>query len=171
MATGSLIKIGTATASGSPSTLKITGIDTTYNVYMLVVKNLIPSSDDTIGWRVTKGGSIQSDSEYDNVRQDMPSAAGFQDNEEENATGVTNATVESTGDGFFATFYLFNFPNASEYSYGTFEHVTWVTTPQLFGGAGGFSHTVASASDGLSFYFTGGATFSSGEIVLYGLNK
>tara|TARA_R100000329_G_scaffold63449_1_gene56470 strand:+ start:1422 stop:1937 length:516 start_codon:yes stop_codon:yes gene_type:complete len=169
---GSLIKVNTATVSGTPSTLKVTGIDSTYDVYVLVAKNLIPSSDDTIGWRVTKGESIQSDSEYDNARQDMPSAASYQDNEAQNADGVTNADIESTGNGFFATFYLFNFNNSSEYSYGTFEHAAFVSTPQVFGGAGGFVHTVASASDGLSFYFTGGATFASGgELVLYGLKK
>ena len=168
---GSLVKIGSATAGGSDATLPITGIDSTYNVYMLVAKNIVPASDDTIGWRVTKGGSIQSDSEYDNARQDMPTHTSFQDNEAENADGVTNATIESTQDGFFATFYLFNFPNASEYSFGTFEHVAWVSTPQTFGGAGGFVHAVASASDGLSFYFTGGANISSGNLELYGLKK
>ena len=168
---GSLVHIGSAVASGSAATLSITGIDSTYNVYMVQVKNIVPASDDTIGWRVTKSGSIQSDSEYDNARQDMPTTASFQDNEAQNADGVTNATIESTGDGFFATFYLFNFPNASEYSFGTFEHVAWVSTPQAFGGAGGFVHTVASASDGLSFYFTGGANVSSGNLELYGLKK
>ncbi len=168
---GSLVHIGSAVAGGSDATLTITGIDSTYNVYMVQVKNIVPASDDTIGWRVTKGGSIQSDSEYDNARQDMPTTASFQDNEAENADGVTNADIESTGDGFFATFYLFNFPNASEYSFGTFEHVAWVSSPQAFGGAGGFVHTVASASDGLSFYFTGGANISSGNLELYGLKK
>ena len=32
---GSLIKIGSVTAGGSSATLTITGIDSTYNVYML----------------------------------------------------------------------------------------------------------------------------------------
>ncbi len=168
---GSLIRIGSATAGGSSATLSITGIDSTYNVYMVQVQNIVPASDDTIGWRITKGGAIQSDSNYDNVRQDMPTTASFQDNEAQNATGVTNADVESTGNGFFATFYLFNFANASEYSLGTFEHVAYVSTPQVFGGAGAFSHTVASASDGLSFYFNGGANIASGKLVLYGLKK
>ena len=168
---GSLIKIAETTVSSAVATVTLTGIDSTYNVYMVQVKNIVPASDDTIGWRITKGGSIQSDSEYDNARQDMPITAGFQDNEAQNADGVTNANIESTGDGFFATFYLFNFSNASEYSFGTFEHIAYVTTPQVFGGAGGFVHTVASASDGLSFYFTGGANVSSGNLELYGLKK
>jgi len=166
---GSIVKIGTTTASGSPSVLTITGIDTTYNVYLLQVKDLVPSSDDYIAWRVTKSGTVQTDSEYDNARKDMPAAANFQDNEAQNASHVNNAHIESTGSGWFATFHLFNFANSSEHSFGTHEHVAWVSTPQAFGGAGGFAHTVSSASDGISFYFTGGATFSSGELVLYGL--
>ena len=78
---GSLIKINEQVASSTPSVLTVTGIDTTYNVYLVQVKGIIPSSDDTIAWRITKGGSIQTDSEYDNARKDMPTTASFQDNE------------------------------------------------------------------------------------------
>ena len=54
----------------------------------------------------------------------------------------------------------------------TFETVCSASTPSTFGGNGAFTHTVASASDGLSFFFTGGATFNNGaELVLYGLRK
>tara|TARA_R110002020_G_scaffold46300_1_gene131822 strand:- start:150 stop:665 length:516 start_codon:yes stop_codon:yes gene_type:complete len=169
---GSLIKVNNSVASGTPSVLTITGINTTYNVYLVIVKDLIPSSDDTIAWRITKGGSVQSDSEYDNARKDMPTLASFQNNSAVNQTSVTNAGIESTGNGFFANFYLFNFANTGEFSFGTFETVSTVSTPQTFGGNGGFVHTVASASDGLSFFFTGGATFNNGaELVLYGLKK
>ena len=169
---GSLIKINEQVASSTPSVLTVTGIDTTYNVYLVQVRGIVPSSDDTIAWRITKGGSIQTDSEYDNARKDMPTTASFQDNEAQNATSVTNADIESTGNGFFANFYLFNFANTGEFSFATFETASFVTTPQLFGGNGGFVHTVASASDGLSFFFTGGATIKNGaELVLYGLKK
>ena len=164
---GKLKQVSKAVASSSPSTLKVTGIDSD-SVYLLVVRNLIPSSDDTIAWRVTKGGTIQTDSEYDVTREDMPTAASFQSNSAANQTSVTNATIESTGNGFNGLFYLYNFNNSSEFSFASFENVSWVSTPQAFGGNGGFVHTVASASDGLSFFFTGGATFNNGaEIVLY----
>ena len=59
---GSLIKIGSVTAGGSSATLTITGIDSTYNVYMVHVKNIVPASDATIAWRITKSGSVQTDS-------------------------------------------------------------------------------------------------------------
>ena len=98
---GSLIKIGNSVASGTPSVLTITGIDSTFDVYLVQVRGIVPSSDDTIAWRITKGGSIQTDSEYDNARKDMPATASFQNNEAQNATSVTNADIESTGNGFF----------------------------------------------------------------------
>ena len=163
-----LVQVATNTVSGtSTNAVDLIGT-TTDDVYLVQVKGIIPSSDDTIAWRITKGGSIQTDSEYDNARKDMPTAASFQDNEAQNATSVTNATIESTGNGFNGLFYLYNFNNSSEFSFASFENVSWVSTPQAFGGNGGFVHTVASASDGLSFFFTGGATFNNGaEIVLY----
>ena len=162
-----LVQVNKTVASGTPATIQVTGINSD-DVYLVTARGLIPSSDDTIAWRITKSGTIQTDSEYDNARKDMPTAASFQDNEAQNATSVTNATIESTGNGFNGLFYLYNFNSSSEYSYGSFNNVSWVSTPQAFGGNGGFVHTVASASDGLSFFFTGGATFNNGaEIVLY----
>ena len=169
---GSLIKIGSSIASGNPSVLTITGIDTTYNVYEVQVEGIIPSGDDTIGWRVTKGGTVQSDSEYDFAYKSQPSNASLQNNVNSNQTSWTNADIESTGNGSFGTFTLFNWASASEFSVGLIESVAWVSTPQLFGSNGAYIHTVASASDGISFFFTGGATINNGaELTLYGLKK
>ena len=162
-----LVQVNKTVASGTPATIQVTGINSD-DVYLVTTRGLIPSSDDTIAWRITKSGTIQTDSEYDNGRKDMPATAVYQNNNAENATSVTNATIESTGNGFNGLFYLYNFNNSSEFSFASFENVSWVSTPQAFGGNGGFVHTVASASDGLSFFFTGGATFNNGaEIVLY----
>ena len=167
---GSLIKINQDIASGNPSTLTVTGITSDYDVYMVDVVNLVPNASGRVEWRITKSGSIQTDSEYDNARKDMPTAASFQNNENVNDDKVTNATIDASG-SWNAKFYLFNFANASEYSFGTFEHTAYVDTPQVFGGAGGFVHTVASASDGLSFHWGDSRTFTNGELHLYGLKK
>tara|TARA_R110002020_G_scaffold336366_1_gene551565 strand:+ start:473 stop:982 length:510 start_codon:yes stop_codon:yes gene_type:complete len=167
---GSLIKINQDIASSNPSTLTVTGITSDYNVYMVDVVNLVPNAAGRVEWRITKGGSIQTDSEYDNARKDMPTTSSFQVNENVNDDKVTNATVDNGG-SFSAKFYLFNFANTGEYSCGTFETVSYVDTPQVFGGNGGFVHTVASASDGLSFHWGDSRTFSSGELHLYGLKK
>ncbi len=167
---GSLIKINQTIASGNPSTLTVTGITTDYNVYMVDVVNLVPNASGRVEWRITKGGSIQTDSEYDNARLDMPTTSSFQNNENTDDSKVTNATVDASG-SWNAKFYLFNFTNASEYSFGTFEHNAYVDSPQVFGGAGGFVHTVESASDGLSFHWGDSRTFTNGELHLYGLRK
>ena len=110
-------------ASGTPTTIKVTGIDSD-DVYLVTARGLIPSSDDTIAFRVTKSGTIQTDSEYDNARKDMPTTASFQDNEAQNATSVTNANIESTGNGFNGLFYLYNFNSSSEFSFATFGNVS-----------------------------------------------
>lgn len=168
---GSLIKIATETASGNPTTMKVTGIDSTYDVYAVYFKNVVPSADERLGVRVTKGTSIQSDSTYNNARSGMPISGNFQDNEDVGDTKWLLGTAESTGDGAFGLFHLFNFNNSSEYSFITLETQMWASTPQLFGEAGGGVHKVASASDGISFFWESGATFSSGQMTLYGFKK
>jgi len=167
---GALVKIDQIIASGNPSTMKVTGIDTTYDVYIMYFKNVVPSADDRLGIRVTKGGEIQSDSEYDNARTGMPISGSFQDNEDVDDSKILLGTTESTGDGAFGIVHLFNFNN-TEYSYITFETEMWASTPQLFGEVGGGVHKVASASDGISFYWNNNSTFSSGQMTLYGLKK
>ena len=77
-----------------------------------------------------------------------------------NATGEENSLI----------LYLFNFNNASEYSFITNEQVTLGNTAELRGLQGGGVHTVASASDGISVSFDSG-NISSATCVLYGLKK
>ena len=168
---GSLIKIDETSASGSPSTIQVTGIDTTYDVYVVIFKNCVPSSDDRLGIRVTKSGTIQFDSNYDNARKGMPVGSSFQNNSDINDSKIMLGTTESTGNGAFGVLYLFNFANSSEYSFITLETQMYASTPQSFGEMGGGVHTVASASDGLSFFYNTGSTFSNGQMTLYGLAK
>ena len=66
--------------------------------------------------------------------------------------------------------YLFNFPNANEYSFIT-QETTQISSSGLFRGRqGGAVHTVASASDGMEFKMASG-NIASGRFVLYGLRK
>ena len=67
--------------------------------------------------------------------------------------------------------YLFNFGDASEYSFLTIEKSNMMADPNnLYGQHGALVHTVAEANDGLSFYIASG-NISSGEFRLYGLKK
>ena len=89
---GALVKIDQIIASGNPSTMKVTGIDTTYDVYIMYFKNVVPSADDRLGIRVTKGDSIQSDANYDNARTGLPVSGNFQDNEDVDDTKILLGT-------------------------------------------------------------------------------
>ena len=168
---GSLKKINQTSASGNPSTIQVTGIDTTFDVYALFFKNCVPSSDDRLGIRLTKSGTIQTDSNYDNARMGMPTGASFQNNEDENDSKILLGTTESTGNGAFGVLYLFNFSTSDEFSFITLETEMFASTPALFGEFGGGVHTVASASDGISFFYESGSTFGSGQMTLYGIAK
>jgi len=164
---GQLIQVAKTVASGTPTTIKVTGIDSD-DVYLVTLKGLIPSADDRLGIRVTKSGTIQTDSNYDNARKGMPTGSSFQNNSDTNDSKILLGTTESTGNGAFGLLYLYNFNSSSEYSFLTLETEMWASTPALFGEAGGGVHTVASASDGISFFYNTGSTFADGgEIVLY----
>ena len=62
---GSLVLISEATASTSAS-ITLTGIDSTYDVYMLTAVGIEPDTDNTFTkLRVTKSGSPDTTSNYD----------------------------------------------------------------------------------------------------------
>ena len=165
MSIGKLVQIGRTEASSSPSVLTVTGIASA-DVHLLLYRNCVPSSDDRLGIRITKSGSVQSDSNYDNGRKGMPSISSFQNNFDSNDSKILLGTTESTGSGAFGMMFLYKF-NDPEFSYISFESSMWASTPAQFGEVGAGCHTVASGSDGISFFYNGGSTFSSGEMILY----
>ena len=165
MSVGKLAQIGRTVASGNPSVLTVTGINTD-DRHLLIYRNCVPSSDDRLGIRVTKSSTVQSDSEYDNGRKGMPSGASFQNNFDSNDSKILLGTTESTGAGAVGMIYLNNF-NQSGFSYMSFESSMWASTPAQFGEVGAGCHTVASSSDGISFFYNSGSTFTSGEMILY----
>ena len=170
MSSNSLIYLASSSASSS-STLSVSHSLADYDVAYVVVNNLVPSTDAAIRWRVTQSGTPDTTSNYQNARRDMPANAAFQNNEAEDGDYVENATVEADSNlGFNAVFWLYNFNSSTEYSYANWQHATWVTTPQAFGGYGGFIHTELATSGGLSFHFSTG-NIASGELTLYGISK
>ena len=166
---GSLVQVATNTVSGtSTNSIDLVGT-TTDDVYMVAITNASTTSDGQSRTRVLVSSSADTSSEYDQASKALIANASFSDDTQTNADHWRFMfTGNQTNETQSAILYLYNFNSSSEYSYGSFNNVSWVSTPQAFGGNGGFVHTVASASDGLSFFFTGGATFNNGaEIVLY----
>lgn len=170
-----LEEIQKTTLGSATGSVTLTGIDSTYDVYMVRLSNVQPASDNkNLLWRVTKGGSPQSGAEYDfaglNIYSHTSNGATSGANQTSNT--FAHSCGNATGEKASAVLYLFNFASTSEYDFATAES-TWIdATPNTLGMASGIVHTVASASDGIHFFFESSANINAGaEFVLYGLKK
>tara|TARA_R100001460_G_scaffold717_2_gene3290 strand:- start:276 stop:794 length:519 start_codon:yes stop_codon:yes gene_type:complete len=170
---GSLIKISETTVSSSVSTVTITGIDSTYNVYKLVANNVTPSADtNEIRMRFTASGTAQSTSNYDWANKRLRSSTSFTNDSDTNQTGTRalDNIGTGTGENSNAVFYLFNFSNSSEFSFATIEGSGHNGSEnRMF--QGGTVYTVAEAHDGVQFFNQQGNNIDSGTFTLYGLRK
>ena len=172
---GSLIEIADYEVSSSQASITLTGIDSTYNVYKVVANDIRPNIASQLEVRLTKGGSAQSDSEYDWAYKNIYTGGTFVNEGSQNTDSffLYSAYEETTatGQGNGIVLYLFNFPNASEYSFFTVEQTRLFSTGDLGGNQGACTHTVASASDGVQFIWDGGKTFETGSFKMYGIRK
>lgn len=172
---GSLIKIQETILSSPTASVTLTGIDSTYDVYMVKLSNVQPATDNkNILWRVTKSGTAQSDSEYDFAGLNMYAHTSFGNTAGTNQTSNTfaHSCSNTAAETISATLHLFNFANSGERSFATIES-SWVNvTPSTVGMTTGLVHTVASASDGVHFFFESAANINTGaRFALYGLAK
>lgn len=170
---GKLIKIAETNVSSPTSVVSLTGIDTTYSVYVCRVSEVAPdATNKNLYMRVTKSGSPDSTSNYDSsiyaLRSDTTfSTAQFTNGQHWKTSNYASST--GTGQTMQGLFYLFNFPLA-DYSYVTNETTSLTGGNLLIGGQGGGVHTAQSASDGISFHFSSD-NIASGKFVLYGLQR
>ena len=174
---GSLVLLDSVTASNSATvTLGAANWDSSYNVYMVIHRNVTGTVDDKhlrIRFLKASDSSPDTTSNYDEAAKLLRADTTFTNSSSTNqdhlriqATGVGNSTNEVTN----CVYYLFNFNNASEYSFLTNEETQLNLDGTLWGSQGGGVHTVAQASNGLQFYMNSG-NISSGEFKLYGLKK
>ena len=169
---GSLVLIDSEIVTSGVSAVPLTGIDSTYNVYKVVVSNLECDTDvEDVFLRFTVSGSADDSSNYDRASKELKADTSFS-----NVSGVDSANIAlgdvgtGTGEAFNAVLYLFNFSNASEYSFCTYETTYLTSTPNLRGRQGGGVLTETQATDGVHFYMSDG-NIDSGEFKLYGLKK
>ena len=173
---GSLIKIDEEIVSSAVASVTLTGIDSTYDVYMVRINNVVPATDDkNFQVQVTVGGTADSTSNYDFAYKQLRADTTFFNTSGTNySIGVLPilSTGNVGGEGGNGVFYLFNFANASEYSFATVETNFVDSQGNLKGMQGGFVHTVAQSCDGLKFTLESSTNFSTGSsFVLYGLKK
>tara|TARA_B100000029_G_scaffold332829_1_gene324997 strand:- start:55 stop:579 length:525 start_codon:yes stop_codon:yes gene_type:complete len=172
---GSLVLIDSVTASDDATvTLGTTDWDSSYNVYMVTLNKIIPATDNTnINARLTKASdnSVDDSSNYDRVMVELRADGSFYDYSGADSDAMfLDLSGTGTGEQVNGVAYLFNFNNASEYSFLTFENTGLDSSANLRGRQGGFVLTVAQATNGIQFYF-GSGNIDSGEFKLYGLKK
>jgi len=172
---GSLIEVAKTTLSTPTASVVLTGIDSTYDVYMLRVSNVQPvTNNKNVIFRITKSGSADTTANYDGASIEPRTGGSFYQSAGTNGTSRTFASSLSnaTGEKANAILYLFNFANPNEFSFITVESNFVNLLSELNGNFGGICHTVASASDGISITMESGVNINTGaEFTLYGLRK
>ena len=150
-------------------------IDSTYDVYMVAINNLVGANDSVLPYlRITVGGTPDVTSNFRRANVEMISNAAFVYNGYNVGQNFMYLTSGETGTGTSETangnLFLFNFNNSGEYNFGTMEMVTVTDTQVLESWTGGFVHTVAQSADGIQFYMSAG-NIAGGTFTLYGLAK
>lgn len=173
---GSLVKIDEQIVTSAVASVTLTGIDSTYDVYMVKLNNVQGDTDiQSLKVRVTASSTPQSTANYDYAKKTLRTNNPYNNNSATNQTEVFVNTQLAMGTDTEETLqgvqYLFNFNNSSEYSFATDEIVfRSYFTGVLLGGQGGWVYTVAEAHNGVNYFMSSG-NIASGTFTLYGLKK
>ena len=174
---GSLIKIAETTVSSAVASVTLTGIDSTYDVYKVVLSDIATDTDNVfLETRVTVSGTPDTSANYDIAYLKLRTDTSFSDGYQSNLTGMLYTPFDRLGtagnENGNAIMYLFNFNNASEYSFVTVESTQRdKNSGTLVGEQGGAVHTVTQACDGLNFDMSSGNIDTGSKFTLYGLKK
>ena len=159
-----LVQVDKSIVTSAVTSVALNGI-TTDDVYMIAINDFDSGqNNDNIHLRVNKSSSAQTNSEYDYAFKNLSDTYAFTNRSAANQDKILLFENISAGGGN-GIFYLFNFNSSSEYSYGTSENVM-NTSNQNQGANGGWVHTVASASNGVTI-FGSGTNNLTGQFVLY----
>lgn len=174
---GSLVKINSVTTTSSVATVTLTGITSTYNVYVVKFDSATPDVDDTIFLRVTESGTPNTTANYSTASKQYNASAGTT-SAGASGTGETSwnltmgleSTITNNCNGVL---YLYNFNSSSSFSYLTSDILGWgSSSSELKGRKGGHTFESASTCDGIQFFLENSNNFVSGAtFTLYGLKK
>ena len=163
---GQLIQVDTETVTSAVASVTLTGIDSD-DVYMLVFNNFVPASGtQSPQMRVTESGIPNTTSNYDRAQKRLFANTGFLNSSGTNEDKFLGfaGTATGTGENGNCIVYLYNFNNASEFSFCTWEGVASAGNTE--GRQGGGVFTSASACDGVQL-FAGVGNIASGTFTLY----
>jgi len=168
---GKLVQVATETVTSAVASVTLTGIDSD-DVYMVAFNNLEVQTDArSVGFRVTTSGTADTSSNYDESYKALISNGTFGNGAFQNQ----NIFIYSLGDSLGTAgqekangiVYLYNFNNASEYSFASFETSQINSGATHRGNAGGGVHTVAQSCDGISIVEGSGGNILGGTFTLY----
>jgi endo-beta-N-acetylglucosaminidase D len=166
-------KIAETTVSSPVASVILTGIDSTYDVYVVAYTNVQVTTDNvSFHLRVTESGTPNSSLNYDRAVKTLKSYAtygnDYQTNQAQWFIGQLGTPTQEQGNGII---YLFNMNSTTEYAFATFETSNFNSISSLSGEQGGGFFTVTgTARDGVEFTASSG-NIDSGTFTLYGLNK
>ena len=171
---GSLVLIQETTVSSATASVSLVGIDSTYDVYKVVISKCVPVTDTTfLSLRATESGTPNTTSNYDGAGKLLRSNTTFNNSSDTNATSLFllgDNTGTGTGEQLNLVNYIFNANNSSEFTFFTTENTFLNNSATLNGLQGGGVFTVASSVDGVQYFFSSG-NIASATFVLYGLKK
>jgi len=169
---GSLIKINEAIVTTATPSVTLTGIDSTYDVYMVKINGLSPDVGENIEMRVTEGGTANPFANYDFAGKGLKTSGAFENNAgaNKNQWDISDSNINATTGNFNAIIYIFNANNASEYTFITFE-TSHYAGAEVYGNQGGGVFTSASSVDGVLFQIDSANNIDAGTFTLYGLKK
>ena len=173
---GALIKIDEEIVTSAVASVELGGAnwDSSYDVYMVKVSfQRFATSNNVLRYRFTVGGSADTSLNYDSAYKLLRADTTFNNISSTNQDHLrASVAYTGTGDANNMLLYLFNFNNASEYSFVTQEGADYdPNVATVIARTGGGVLTVAQATDGITFYGSNGGNFDSGKFTLYGLKK
>tara|TARA_R100001509_G_scaffold162050_1_gene132678 strand:- start:2535 stop:3056 length:522 start_codon:yes stop_codon:yes gene_type:complete len=171
---GSLIKLSEEEVTSAVSSVTLSGLSSIYSVHMVVCSGIeVDTNGGNIRTRLTQNGIAQTGANYDVAGKQLRTNTTFSNSSSTNQTSFAihfaGGTVAGEANNF--TYTLFDFVNADEYSFITFEETgTDQNAGILTGNTGGGVHTVQQSNDGLQFFSDTG-NIDKGVFTLYGLRK
>ena len=164
---GKLVQVATETVTSAVAEVSFNQI-TTDDVYMIAMNNVQCATDNKdMRIQLKNGATVLTP--YSRASKDLRPDTTFSNNSASGATrfDINNATGNGTAETGQAIFYLYNFQNASEYSFMTYETNYLTYTGGMIGQQGGGVVTQASACDTIVFYWESASNFASGTFTLY----
>ena len=173
---GNLIKIDEEIVSSAVASVTLGGSDwdSSYDVYVVKVNNVVPDTDSQLfNMRFLASSSQDTSANYDFTAKQYRTNTTFGSTARTNDTSFDRLCSLGTGTGEQANgiIYLFNFNNASEYSFMTYEEVARASNTSVAGLQGGGVLTVAQATNGIQFFMASGNIDTGAKFTLYGLKK